>query len=152
MRKVYLRILPFAVLTYFFCYLDRINVGFASLTMNKDIGLDAAWYGMAAGAFFWGYVLFEVPSNIILEKPLQFHGDTISARARRGRALSRFRALFHLLVPRPAPRPDQFRFHAGPADRGGERGAGLGVKPGGDFRRQSVAREQHRAITVIEIR
>ena len=68
MRKVYLRILPFAVLTYFFCYLDRINVGFASLTMNKEIGLDAAWYGMAAGAFFWGYVLFEVPSNIILEK------------------------------------------------------------------------------------
>jgi len=66
MRKVYLRILPFAVLTYFFCYLDRINVGFASLTMNKDLGLDAAWYGMAAGAFFWGYVLFEVPSNIIL--------------------------------------------------------------------------------------
>ena len=68
MRRVYLRILPFAVLTYFFCYLDRINVGFASLTMNKDLGLDAAWYGMAAGAFFWGYVLFEVPSNIILEK------------------------------------------------------------------------------------
>src|SRR5436190_1716110 len=68
MRKVYLRILPFAALTYFFCYLDRINVGFAALTMNKDIGLDAAIYGMAAGAFFWGYVLFEVPSNIILEK------------------------------------------------------------------------------------
>ena len=68
MRKVYLRILPFAALTYFFCYLDRINVGFAALTMNKEIGLDAAIYGMAAGAFFWGYVLFEVPSNIILEK------------------------------------------------------------------------------------
>src|SRR3954452_23593957 len=68
MRKVYLRILPFAALTYFFCYLDRINVGFAALTMNKDIGLDPALYGMAAGAFFWGYVLFEVPSNIILEK------------------------------------------------------------------------------------
>jgi ACS family tartrate transporter-like MFS transporter len=68
MRKVYLRILPFAVLTYFFCYLDRINVGFAALTMNKDLGLDPAMYGMAAGAFFWGYVLFEVPSNIILEK------------------------------------------------------------------------------------
>src|SRR5438132_5058520 len=68
MRKVYLRILPFAILTYFFCYLDRINVGFAALTMNKDIGLDPAIYGMAAGAFFWGYVLFEVPSNIILEK------------------------------------------------------------------------------------
>ena len=52
MRKVYLRVLPFAVLTYFFCYLDRINVGFASLTMNKDLGLDPAMYGMAAGAFF----------------------------------------------------------------------------------------------------
>src|SRR5207302_4190745 len=68
MRKVYLRILPFAALSYFFCYLDRINFGFAALTMNKEIGLDAAVYGMAAGAFFWGYVLFEVPSNIILEK------------------------------------------------------------------------------------
>ncbi len=68
MRKVYLRVLPFAVLTYFFCYIDRINVGFAALTMNKDLGLDPAMYGMAAGAFFWGYVLFEVPSNIILEK------------------------------------------------------------------------------------
>jgi len=68
MRKVYLRILPFAALTYFFCYLDRINVGFAALTMNKDLGLDPAIYGMAAGAFFWGYVLFEVPSNILLEK------------------------------------------------------------------------------------
>src|SRR6202046_2362753 len=68
MRKVYLRILPFAALTYFFCYLDRINVGFAALTMNKDIGLDAATYGMAAGVFLWGYFLFEVPSNMVLEK------------------------------------------------------------------------------------
>ncbi|MBV9862918.1 MAG: MFS transporter [Alphaproteobacteria bacterium] len=67
-RKVYLRLLPFAVLTYFLCYLDRINVGFAALTMNKDLGLDSATFGMAAGAFFWGYVLFEVPSNVILEK------------------------------------------------------------------------------------
>lgn len=68
MSKVYLRILPFAALTYFFCYLDRINISFAALTMNKDLGLDAAIYGMAAGAFFWGYVLFEAPSNIILAK------------------------------------------------------------------------------------
>jgi ACS family tartrate transporter-like MFS transporter len=68
MRKVYWRLLPFAIVTYFLCYLDRINVGFAALTMNKDLGLDAATYGMAAGAFFWGYFLFEVPSNIILEK------------------------------------------------------------------------------------
>src|SRR5947209_4650071 len=68
MRRVYLRILPFAALTYFMCYLDRINVGFAALTMNKDLGLDAATYGMAAGMFFWGYVIAEVPSNIVLEK------------------------------------------------------------------------------------
>ncbi len=68
MRKVYWRLLPLAILTYFLCYLDRINVGFAALTMNKDLGLDAAIYGMAAGAFFWGYFLLEVPSNIILEK------------------------------------------------------------------------------------
>src|ERR1700749_3037154 len=68
MRKVYLRLLPFAALTYFFCYLDRINVGFAALTMNKDLGLDAATYAMAAGFFCWGYVLVEVPSNIVLEK------------------------------------------------------------------------------------
>ena len=68
MRKVYLRLLPFAILMYFLCYLDRINVGFAALTMNKDLGLDAAIFGMAAGAFFWGYCLFEVPSNIVLAK------------------------------------------------------------------------------------
>jgi MFS transporter, ACS family, tartrate transporter len=68
MRKVYWRLLPLAILTYFLCYLDRINVGFAALTMNKDLGLDAATYGLAAGTFFWGYFLFEVPSNIILEK------------------------------------------------------------------------------------
>jgi ACS family tartrate transporter-like MFS transporter len=68
MRKVYLRILPFALITYFFCYLDRINVGFAALTMNKDLGLSASMYGFAAGAFFWGYCLFEVPSNLIMEK------------------------------------------------------------------------------------
>ncbi|HXQ53890.1 MAG TPA: MFS transporter [Stellaceae bacterium] len=67
-RKVYLRLLPLALLSYFLCYLDRINVGFAALTMNKDLGLDAATYGMAAGVFFWGYFLFEVPSNVILEK------------------------------------------------------------------------------------
>src|SRR6202162_5999673 len=68
MHKVYWRLLPISILTYFLCYLDRINVGFAALTMNKDLGLDAAIYGMAAGAFFWGYFLLEVPSNLILEK------------------------------------------------------------------------------------
>ena len=68
MRKVYLRLLPFAILTYFLCYLDRINVSFAALTMNHDLGLSASDYGFALGAFFWGYCLFEVPSNMVLEK------------------------------------------------------------------------------------
>jgi MFS transporter, ACS family, tartrate transporter len=68
MRKVYWRVLPIAAASYFFCYLDRINVGFAALTMNKDLGLDAATFGFSAGVFFWGYFLFEVPSNLILEK------------------------------------------------------------------------------------
>ncbi|HUN48998.1 MAG TPA: MFS transporter [Stellaceae bacterium] len=67
-RKVYARLLPIAVLIYFLCYIDRINVGFAALTMNKALGLDATIFGIAAGAFFWGYCLFEVPSNIILER------------------------------------------------------------------------------------
>ena len=68
MRKVYWRLLPFAMLIYFFCYLDRINVGFAALQMNKDIGLTHAAFGISAGAFYLGYCLFEVPSNVILEK------------------------------------------------------------------------------------
>ncbi|HXY99301.1 MAG TPA: MFS transporter [Stellaceae bacterium] len=68
MRKIYMRLLPFAILTYFLCYLDRINVSFAALTMNRDLGLDAEMYGFAASAFFWGYFLLEVPSNLILDK------------------------------------------------------------------------------------
>jgi ACS family tartrate transporter-like MFS transporter len=77
-RKVYWRLLPLAILTYFLCYLDRINVGFAALTMNKDLGLDPATYGLAAGAFFWGYFLFEVPSNLILEKVARGCGSRAS--------------------------------------------------------------------------
>ena len=68
MRKAYLRLIPYCFLLYILCYIDRINVGFAALTMNKDLGLTAYIYGLAAGAFFWGYCLLEVPSNIILEK------------------------------------------------------------------------------------
>jgi len=68
LRKIYLRLLPVTLLIYFLCYIDRINVGFAALTMNKALGLDPSIFGIAAGAFFWGYCLFEVPSNIVLEK------------------------------------------------------------------------------------
>ncbi|MEW6768357.1 MAG: MFS transporter [Pseudomonadota bacterium] len=68
MRKVALRIVPFVMLLYFIAYIDRVNIGFAALTMNKDLGLSPAVFGFGAGIFFWGYFLFEVPSNIILEK------------------------------------------------------------------------------------
>ncbi len=68
MKKVYLRLLPFCFLLYFICYLDRVNIGFAALTMNKDLGLSSYVFGLGAGAFFWGYFLLEVPSNLILER------------------------------------------------------------------------------------
>jgi ACS family tartrate transporter-like MFS transporter len=68
MRKVYLRILPFTFVLYLICYLDRVNIGFAALTMNRDLGLSSYVFGLGAGAFFWGYFLLEVPSNLILER------------------------------------------------------------------------------------
>src|SRR5665213_1525746 len=68
MRKVYLRLLPFAMLCYILAYIDRINVSFAGLTMRDDIGMSAATFGFAVGMFYWGYFIFEVPSNVILEK------------------------------------------------------------------------------------
>jgi len=68
MRKVYWRLLPFTFALYLICYLDRANIGFAALTMNKDLGSSSYIYGLGAGAFFWGYFLLEVPSNLILEK------------------------------------------------------------------------------------
>src|ERR1700741_5225243 len=68
MRKVYLRLLPFAVLSYILAYIDRINVSFAGLTMRDDLGMNAATFGFAVGLFYWGYFIFEVPSNVILEK------------------------------------------------------------------------------------
>ncbi|HEX3862717.1 MAG TPA: MFS transporter [Stellaceae bacterium] len=68
MGKVYLHILPFCFILYFICYLDRANIGFAALTMRTDLALSGYIYGLGAGAFFWGYFLLEVPSNLILEK------------------------------------------------------------------------------------
>ena len=67
-RKVTVRLVPFLGLLYLINYLDRVNVGFAALTMNADLGLSAAAYGLGAGLFFLGYFLFEVPSNIILHR------------------------------------------------------------------------------------
>lgn len=68
LRRISLRIVPFIMLLYFVAFIDRVNIGFASLTMNKDLGFTASVFGFGAGIFFWGYFLFEVPSNIILDK------------------------------------------------------------------------------------
>jgi sugar phosphate permease len=68
MRKVGLRLVPFLILCYFIAYVDRVNVGFAALTMNKDLGLSAAAFGVGGGLFFVAYVLFEVPSNLAMER------------------------------------------------------------------------------------
>lgn len=67
-RKIFLRIVPLLMLLYFLSYLDRINIGFAALTMNKDIGLSAYLYGWGAGIFFVGYFLCEIPSNLLMER------------------------------------------------------------------------------------
>jgi MFS family permease len=68
MRRVARRLLPLLILCYFVAYLDRVNVGFAALTMNRALGFTAAVYGFGSGIFFLGYFIFEVPSNILLSK------------------------------------------------------------------------------------
>lgn len=68
MRRISWKIIPLIMVCYFFAYLDRVNISFAALTMNEDLGISAAAYGFGAGVFFIAYFLFEVPSNIILEK------------------------------------------------------------------------------------
>jgi len=66
--KVSSRLLPFLIACYFGAFLDRVNVSFAALTMNADLGLSATQYGLGAGLFFLTYFLFEVPSNVILSR------------------------------------------------------------------------------------
>lgn len=68
LRRITWRIAPFIMLLYFIAYIDRVNIGFAALTMNKDLGFSPAVFGFGAGIFFWGYFMFEVPSNIVLDK------------------------------------------------------------------------------------
>src|ERR1035437_8528086 len=67
-RKITWRLIPFLMLLYFVAFLDRINVGFAALTMNKDIGLTSQMFGLGSGIFFLGYFAFEVPSTVILHQ------------------------------------------------------------------------------------
>lgn len=67
-RKISLKILPFIFLLYIIAMIDRVNVGFAALTMNKELGIGASTFGLIAGIFFIAYFLFEVPSNVIMYK------------------------------------------------------------------------------------
>src|SRR5882724_1407992 len=67
-RKMQWRILPFLFLLYVVAYLDRFNIGLAALTMNKDLAISSQQYGLLVGMFFFGYVLFEVPSNLLLHR------------------------------------------------------------------------------------
>jgi len=68
LRKISQRLIPFLFLLYVVAWLDRVNVGFAALQMNPDLKFSSAAFGLGSGIFFAGYCLFEVPSNIILER------------------------------------------------------------------------------------
>ncbi|HWZ82271.1 MAG TPA: MFS transporter [Terriglobales bacterium] len=67
-RKLQIRLLPFLFILYVVAFVDRINIGFAALTMNKELAITSQQFGFAAGVFFFGYSLFEVPSNLLLHK------------------------------------------------------------------------------------
>jgi MFS transporter, ACS family, tartrate transporter len=67
-RKLQIRLIPFLFVLYVIAFVDRINLGFAALTMNKELSLSGQQYGFAFGIFFFGYLLFEVPSNLLLHK------------------------------------------------------------------------------------
>src|SRR3954462_2732346 len=68
LRHAAWRLIPFMALMYVVSFLDRVNISFAALTMNRDLGFSPEAYGFGAGIFFWGYFLFEVPSNLNLQK------------------------------------------------------------------------------------
>jgi MFS transporter, ACS family, tartrate transporter len=67
-RRISVRLLPFLMLAYLVCYIDRTNAGFAALQMNQQLGISGTIFGLGGGIFFIGYFLFEVPSNLALEK------------------------------------------------------------------------------------
>ena len=67
-RKCAWRLIPFILVVYFINYVDRVNVGFAALTMNQDLGFSPAVFGFGAGIFFLGYFLFQVPGNLIMQR------------------------------------------------------------------------------------
>jgi ACS family tartrate transporter-like MFS transporter len=67
-RKIWIRILPLLFLLYVVAFLDRINIGFAALTMNKELAISSQQFGLVVGVFFLGYFLLEIPSNLLLHR------------------------------------------------------------------------------------
>jgi MFS transporter, ACS family, tartrate transporter len=67
-RKIAWRLVPFLMLLYLVAFLDRVNISFAGLTMNRDLGISETLYGFAAGVFFLSYCLFQVPANMVLAR------------------------------------------------------------------------------------
>ncbi len=67
-RKIKIRLLPFLFALDVVAFIDRINLGFAALTMNRELAITSEQFGLAAGIFFWGYFLFEIPSNLLLHR------------------------------------------------------------------------------------
>ena len=134
-RKVSLRIIPFLFICYVISFLDRINIGFAQLQMKQDLGFSDAMYGLGAAVFYIGYVLCEVPSNLLLERfgarktftrimvlwgvasvgmmlvsaPDSFLCDALHARCIRGGIFPRHRAVSDLLVSFGAAGRSDFR-------------------------------------------
>ena len=66
MRRIFWRLIPFLFLLYVCAYLDRVNLSFAALAMQRELGLSGTVYGIGAGLFFVSYALFEIPANLIL--------------------------------------------------------------------------------------
>ncbi len=67
-RKLRTHIIPFVFVLFVINFVDRINIGFAALTMNKELAITSQQFGLVSGIFFWGYFVFEIPSNLLLHK------------------------------------------------------------------------------------
>src|ERR1700751_6267591 len=67
-RKLRTHILPFVFVLFVINFVDRINIGFAALTMNRELAITSQQFGLLSGIFFWGYFIFEIPSNLLLHK------------------------------------------------------------------------------------
>ena len=150
-RRVTARLVPFIFVCYVIAYIDRVNIGFASAELQRDLGLSDAAFGLGAGLFFLGYCLFEVPSNLILERvgarrwiarimigwgiasmAMMFARRRVEllpaprpARHRRGGLLPGRDPLSHLLGARGASREDQRAVHDGDSRVGDCRRADL---------------------------